>query len=133
MSIYEQINADLALTQHLYKVLQDEKQALAENSYESIAGLAEKKQELIIALEKNSQDYPENNEAWLELLMPYPVDEQSQLTTLRDQLASAWQECLTMNTVNGKVININLQTMQRLRSLLRGNDSSTYNEDGRVA
>ena len=111
----------------LRDIISNEKQALSQQQAESLLSLAEKKQQLLMHIQRHD-----------ELLAAHP--EQARLSTdLASKVAEIKQalaECQQANEANAKLIEMNLASINRLATALqvsRNASSLTYDGKGKTS
>ncbi|MDO8826816.1 flagella synthesis protein FlgN [Methylophaga sp.] len=135
------LQSELNVAAQLAELLAAEREALAVSSIDSINDINNKKQPLIIKLEQHGRQrdallttsgFPTGKQG-LEAFIDNQNEEDSvALNQLIKSLKIIAKNCQQTNQVNGGIVSINRQYLQRAISVLRGRDpeSSAYGPGG---
>jgi len=135
------LQSELNVATQLAELLAAEREALAVSSIDSINDINNKKQPLIIKLEQHGRQrdallttsgFPTGKQG-LEAFIDNQNEEDSvALNQLIKSLKIIAKNCQQTNQVNGGIVSINRQYLQRAISVLRGRDpeSSAYGPGG---
>ncbi len=135
------LQSELNIATMLAELLDSESKALAVSDIESITEINNKKQPLIVKLEQhgrqrdallNSTGFPTGKAGLDAFVDNQSAEDALALTQLLTALKTVAKTCQQRNQVNGGIVSINRQYLQRAISVLRGRDpeSSAYGPGG---
>lgn len=139
--LHSTLQAELQLAQQLAVILETERNALTQSDSAALDQCVRAKQPLIKQLEQlgrqrdlilKTAGFPAGKQG-IEAFVANQSDNQARaLASLLDQLKVQAKRCRDHNQINGGIVNVNRQYLQRAVSILRGRDpeSSAYGPGG---
>lgn len=139
--LHSTLQAELQLAQQLAVILETERNALTQSDSTALDQCVRAKQPLIKQLEQlgrqrdlilKTAGFPTGKQG-IEAFVANQSDNQARaLESLLDQLKVQAKRCRDHNQINGGIVNVNRQYLQRAVSILRGRDpeSSAYGPGG---
>lgn len=135
------LQAELQLAQQLTVILETERAALSKSSAEQLDQCVRDKQPLIKQLEQlgrqrdfilKAAGFPAGKQGMEAFIANQTADEAASLSKLLVQLKLQASRCREHNQINGGIVNVNRQYLQRALSILRGRDPeiSAYGPGG---
>jgi len=139
--LHSVLQSELNIAKQLAELLVGERQALALSDIATITDINNKKQPLIMKLEQHSRQrdavltstgFPTGKQGLEAFIDNQTEDDALALTHLIKNLKAVAKICQQKNQVNGGIVSINRQYLQRAISVLRGRDpeSSAYGPGG---
>lgn len=125
------LQAELKSASELKSILESEKQALTNGDVAVITELTTQKAPLVMQLEKlgrqrgiilKASGFPADKQGLEAFIANQPQQEAEALLTVSDELKIVANSCRNRNQVNGGIVNVNRQFLNRALSILRGRD-----------
>lgn len=135
------LQAELKSASQLLNLLNDERSALTETNADIMNDMTAKKQPLIISLEQlgrqrenilQAAGFSSGKEGLEAFIENQPEQYSISLNSLVNLLKETAQACKDNNQINGGIVNVNRQHLQKAMNILRGrnDDPSSYGPGG---
>lgn len=145
MTSSKQLQSILQAEQHvsaqLLEIMMAERSALIESDTDVISEMSEKKQPLVLQLEQlarhrdsvlQAEGFTTDKEGLAAFIANQTQQDEVALNTVMSQLKKTANECRENNQINGGIVNVNRQHLQRAMSIFRGRDvnANSYGPGG---
>ena len=128
------LKAEKEASTHLLALLNNERDALTHSDVERMEDMSAKKQPFVIRLEQlsrqreellNAEGFPAGKSGLDAFIENQSSSGAAALNRLVADLRATAQACKEYNQVNGGIVNVNRQYLQKALSILRGRDMTT--------
>lgn len=145
MTSSKQLQSILQAEQHvsaqLLEIMMAERNALIESDTDVINEMSEKKQPLVLQLEElarhrdtvlQTDGFTADKDGLAAFIANQTQQDETVLNTIMGQLKTTAQACRENNQINGGIVNVNRQHLQRAMNIFRGRDvnASAYGPGG---
>jgi len=124
--LLENLSELLKLTQALHNLLEEEKQCLTKKTFSTLNTLLFNKQKLLQNIAKIDNLISREENLTL-------IDNDQQLTALKNDIETRLQTCKATNEINGQLIEMSMKSNKHLMQVLtqtKGKNSITYDQKG---
>lgn len=142
--LYAILKAEKETTDKLLQLLKVERDSLTTTDVDKMAAIAQQKQPLIVNLEQlgrqrenilQTSGFPTGKMGLEAFIENQPAKQASLLNKVVSALRKSAKACRENNQINGGIVNVNRQYLQKAMAIIRGKDTSTnaYGPGGEYA